>query len=112
MTTALSSVSVVFGRELRDTACRYFSGCVPRICRGDGRLRFGGRCPWQRRYGVIPSWMPWLFGVLLSAIGMRLWAADRQFGTIELLMTMPVPPWTIVAGKFPAGWALPALRLH
>jgi ABC-2 type transport system permease protein len=57
------------------------------------------------------TWMPWLFLILLPAIGMRLWADERRTGTVELLMTMPVQPWAIVVGKFLAGWAFTAVAL-
>ncbi|NDA47303.1 MAG: ABC transporter permease [Alphaproteobacteria bacterium] len=54
---------------------------------------------------------PWLFLVLIPAIGMRLWAEERRTGTIEILMTMPVAIWEAVVGKFLAGWAFTALAL-
>src|SRR5258707_12558316 len=58
-------------------------------------------------------WHPWLFLVLMPAIAMRLWAAERRSGTIEILMTLPVEPWQIVPGKWLAAGAsaLPALAL-
>ena len=56
-------------------------------------------------------WHPWLFLVLMPAIAMRLWAEERRSGTIEILMTLPVPPWQIVLGKWLAAWAFAALAL-
>jgi ABC-2 type transport system permease protein len=56
-------------------------------------------------------WHPWLFLVLMPAIAMRLWAEERRSGTIELLMTLPVRPWQIVAGKWLAAWAFAGLAL-
>ncbi len=56
-------------------------------------------------------WHPWLFLVLMPAIGMRLWAEERRSGTIELLMTLPVSAWTLVAGKWLAGWVFAGLAL-
>jgi len=54
---------------------------------------------------------PWLFLVLLPAIGMRLWAEEARSGTIEFLMTMPVDTWQVVCGKFLAAWAFAGLAL-
>lgn len=34
-------------------------------------------------------WHPWLYLILLPAIGMRLWSDERRAGTMELLFTMP-----------------------
>src|ERR1700722_4765083 len=56
-------------------------------------------------------WHPWLFLVLMPAISMRLWAEERRSGTIEILMTLPVPAWQIVLGKWLAAWAFAALAL-
>jgi ABC-2 type transport system permease protein len=54
---------------------------------------------------------PYLFLVLIPAIGMRLWADERRQGTIELLMTLPVTSWQAVIGKFLAAWAFLAINL-
>ena len=57
------------------------------------------------------SFHPWLFLVLVPAIGMRLWAEERRLGTIEILMTMPVTIWQAVLGKFLAAWLFTGLAL-
>jgi ABC-2 type transport system permease protein len=54
---------------------------------------------------------PWLYLILVPAIGMRLWAEERKSGTIELLMTQPVSPWEAILGKFFAAWAFIGLAL-
>ena len=54
---------------------------------------------------------PWLYLLLVPAIGMRLWAEERKTGTIELLMTLPVSPWEAILGKFAAAWAFLGLAL-
>ena len=54
---------------------------------------------------------PWLFMILVPAIGMRLWAEERRSGTIELLMTLPVTPTEAVLGKFLAAWAFTTVAL-
>ena len=50
------------------------------------------------------AWHPWLFLILMPAIGMRLWAEERRSGTIELLITLPVTNMQLVIGKFLASW--------
>ncbi len=57
------------------------------------------------------NWHPWLFLILMPAIGMRLWAEERRSGTIELLMTLPASPMALVLGKFLAGWAFAGVAL-
>ena len=57
------------------------------------------------------TWQPWLFIVLMPAVGMRLWAEERRLGTIELLMTLPVQPWKFVVGKWLAAFAFAGLAL-
>lgn len=47
---------------------------------------------------------PWLYLFLIPAVSMRLWAEERKTGTVELLLTLPTPTWTIVFGKFIAAW--------
>jgi len=54
---------------------------------------------------------PWLYLVLMPAIGMRLWAEERRTGTIELLMTLSVSTWQAVTGKFIAAWLFSGLGL-
>lgn len=54
---------------------------------------------------------PWLYLFLIPAISMRLWAEERRGGTIELLLTLPVPTWAAVAGKFVAAWAFAGIAL-
>jgi ABC-2 type transport system permease protein len=50
------------------------------------------------------GWHPWLYLVLVPAVGMRLWAEERRSGTLELLLTMPVAPWQAIIAKFLASW--------
>ncbi|PRY22522.1 ABC-2 type transport system permease protein [Aliiruegeria haliotis] len=115
MNSSLSSVGVVFGREFR----AYFATPLAAIflvvfLALAGTMTFFVSGFFDRNSADLTAlfaWLPWLFLVLLPAIGMRLWAEERRSGTIELLMTMPVKPWAIVAGKFLAGWAFTALAL-
>jgi ABC-2 type transport system permease protein len=57
------------------------------------------------------AWHPWLFLILMPAIGMRLWAEERRSGTIELLMTLPVTNTQLVIGKFLASWIFTLIAL-
>jgi len=57
------------------------------------------------------GWHPWLYLVLVPAIGMRLWSEERRAGTIELLLTLPVTTWQAIVGKFLASWLFLALAL-
>ncbi len=56
-------------------------------------------------------WHPWLFLVLMPAIGMRLWAEERRSGTIELLITLPLTNSQLVLGKFLASWIFTLLAI-
>jgi ABC-2 type transport system permease protein len=57
------------------------------------------------------GWHPWLYLVLVPAVGMRLWAEERRSGTMELLLTMPIAPWQAILAKFLASWLFLALAL-
>ena len=57
------------------------------------------------------NYHPWLFLLLVPAIAMRLWAEERNSGTIELLMTLPVSTAEAVAGKFLAAWVFIGIAL-
>jgi ABC-2 type transport system permease protein len=50
------------------------------------------------------GWHPWLYLVVVPAIGMRLWAEERRSGTLELLFTMPITTWQAIVAKFLASW--------
>jgi len=57
------------------------------------------------------GWHPWVYLVLVPAVGMRLWAEERRSGTLELLLTMPVAPWQVIVAKFLASWVFLAVAL-
>ncbi|MGB3667398.1 MAG: ABC transporter permease [Bermanella sp.] len=54
---------------------------------------------------------PWLYLFFMPAIAMGLWAPERQMGTIELLMTLPIGQTNAVIGKFLAAWVFAGLAL-
>jgi ABC-2 type transport system permease protein len=61
--------------------------------------------------GAFFAWHPWVYLVLVPAVGMRLWSEERRAGTIELLLTMPITPWQAILGKFVASWVFLAIAL-
>lgn len=46
------------------------------------------------------EWMPVLMIFLASTLTMRLWSEERRSGTLEHVLTQPVPLWHFVLGKF------------
>jgi ABC-2 type transport system permease protein len=56
-------------------------------------------------------WHPWLYLFLVPAVSMRLWSEERKSGTIELLFTLPVRPFTAVLAKFFAAWTFVGISL-
>ena len=57
------------------------------------------------------NFIPWLYLILVPAIAMRLWSEERNSGTIELLMTLPVTVVQAVLGKFLAAWVFIGVAL-
>ena len=60
---------------------------------------------------VFFGYHPWLYLFLVPAISMRLWAEERHSGTMELLLTLPVPLWVTVLAKYLAAWAFTGIAL-
>jgi ABC-2 type transport system permease protein len=56
-------------------------------------------------------WMPVLMIFLVAALTMRQWSEEQRSGTLEVLLTLPVPPIQLVMGKFLAVMALVAVSL-
>jgi len=54
---------------------------------------------------------PWLYLFLVPAISMRLWAEERKSGSLELLLTLPMPLYAAVVGKFLAAWLFTIIAL-
>jgi ABC-2 type transport system permease protein len=57
------------------------------------------------------GWHPWIYLMVVPAIGMRLWAEERRSGTLELLFTMPISTWQAIIAKFAASWLFIAVAL-
>ena len=60
---------------------------------------------------VFFGFHPWLYQFLIPALAMRLWAEEKRSGSIELLLTLPLPVWATVLGKFLAAWVFAGLAL-
>lgn len=57
------------------------------------------------------EWMPLLLIFLCAALTMRSWSEERRSGTLEHVLTLPVPLWQFVLGKFLACAAILGLAL-
>ena len=115
MKTYLNKTYIIFDRELKG----YFRTPLASIfllvflSLSSGMTFFLGRF-FERDQADLTaffSWHPWLFLILMPAIGMRLWAEERRSGTIELLITLPVTNTQLVIGKFMASWVFTLIAL-
>ena len=115
MNTYLKKTFIIFDRELKG----YFRTPLASIfllvflALSSGMTYFLGRF-FERDQADLTAffaWHPWLFLILMPAIGMRLWAEERRSGTIELLMTLPVTNTQLVIGKFLASWIFTLIAL-
>ena len=115
MNTYFNKVYIIFDRELRG----YFRTPLASIfllvflALSSGMTFFLGRFFERDQADLIAffSWHPWLFLILMPAIGMRLWAEERRSGTIELIITLPVTNTQLVIGKFLASWIFTLIAL-
>ncbi len=104
----MNKVLVVFRRELRSyfaTPLAYVFIVIFLVLAAVFTFQVGGFL--ERNQADLQSffrWHPWLYLVLIPAISMRLWAEERNSGSIELLMTLPITLWQAVVGKFLAAW--------
>jgi ABC-2 type transport system permease protein len=57
------------------------------------------------------EWMPILLIFLTSTLTMRLWSEERRTGTLEHILTQPLPLWHFVMGKFVGCLVLLAIAL-
>jgi ABC-2 type transport system permease protein len=104
----MNAVSTIFAREIR----AYFNSAIAYLF----SIVFAGlACGLFLMFGPLRSriaemrWffdiLPFLLGIFLPALAMRLWAEERRQGTIELLMTFPMTSVHLIAGKFLAAFA-------
>ena len=105
----------VFRRELRSyfaTPLAYVFIVIFLVLAGVFTFQVGGF--FERGQADLQSffrWHPWLYLVLIPAISMRLWAEERNSGSIELLMTLPLTLGQAVLGKFLAAWVFAGIAL-
>lgn len=78
-----------------------------------GSTFFIGQLYKSNQASLLPffSFLPWIQMVMVPAIGMSLWAEERQTGTIELLLTLPVSISEAVLAKFAAAWLFIIINL-
>ena len=111
----MNKVRVVFRRELRSyfaTPLAYVFIVIFLVLAAVFTFQVGGFL--ERNQADLQSffrWHPWLYLVLIPAISMRLWAEERNSGSIELLMTFPITLWQAVVGKFLAAWVFAGIAL-
>ena len=112
----LSKCSVaVFQRELGsyfNTPLAYIFVAAFVLLSGFLTFEFGGF--FRREQADLVSFFsfhPWLYLVLMPPLCMRLWAEERQTGSIELLLTLPTSTAAITLAKFFAAWAFLAVAL-
>jgi ABC-2 type transport system permease protein len=56
-------------------------------------------------------WHPWLYMIFLPALAMRLWSDERNAGTDELLMSLPLGMPGLVLSKLAAAWTVAGVGL-
>ncbi len=112
---AIAAVSSVFARELRAyffTPLAYVFIAVFLLALGAFTFEIG-RFFDTNRADLAPFFFfhPWLYLVFLPAVTMRLWAEEIRSGTLELLLTLPAPIWSLAIGKFLAAWSVAGIAL-
>ena len=111
----MNKVRVIFSRELRSyfaTPLAYVFIVIFLVLAAVFTFEVGGF--FERGQADLQPffrWHPWIYLVLIPAISMRLWAEERNSGSIELLMTLPVTLSQAVVGKFLAAWCFAGIAL-
>jgi ABC-2 type transport system permease protein len=112
---SMTGVGTIFRRELRSylaTPVAYVFSVIFLMLAAALTFYLGGFFDrGQADLQPFFAFHPWLYLFLVPAIAMRLWAEERRSGTIELLLTLPIPPWEAVLGKFLAAWVFIGVAL-
>ncbi len=106
----------IFRREFtgyfRTPIAYVFLAAVLVVLNGVTWSRFGGFFEAEdASLRVLFQILPWVFLMLMPALGMRLWAEERRSGTAELLFTYPVSRLQAVLAKFAAAWLFALIAL-
>lgn len=72
-----------------------------------GGLFEAGRADLQ----IFFQFHPWLYLIFMPALAMRTWAEEARTGTLETLLSLPMPTSALVLGKFAATWTLAGVAL-
>mgnify|MGYP002136775721 CR=1 FL=1 len=111
----MNPVSVIFKRELKSyfaTPVAYVFIVIFLVLANAFAFQLGGL--FERGQADLRPFFdfhPWLYLFLVPAVAMRLWAEERNTGSIELLLTLPVTQRQAVLGKFLAAWAFVGVAL-
>jgi ABC-2 type transport system permease protein len=111
----MNPVSVIFRRELASyfaTPVAYVFIVIFLVLASAFAFQLGGL--YERGQADLKPFFdfhPWLYLFLVPAVAMRMWAEERNTGSIELLLTLPVTQNQAVLGKFLAGWAFLGVAL-
>ncbi|WP_420430432.1 ABC transporter permease [Hyphobacterium sp.] len=57
------------------------------------------------------AYLPWLLMILMPALAMRAWAEERDRGTLEILLSLPVSLPSVALAKFAAAWTVAGAAL-
>lgn len=111
----MNPVSVIFRRELASyfaTPVAYVFIVIFLVLASAFAFQLGGL--YERGQADLKPFFdfhPWLYLFLVPAVAMRLWAEERNTGSIELLLTLPVTQGQAVLSKFLAAWAFVGIAL-
>src|SRR5262245_56228073 len=111
----MRNVAILFRRELASyfaTPLAYVFTVLFLLVASSFTFYFGGL--YERGQADLDpffNWHPWIYLFFIPAISMRLWAEERNSGSIELLMTLPVTLPQAVWAKFLAAWAFVGIAL-
>lgn len=111
----IDSLNAVYRRELTSyfqTPLAYvflffFAAAAPAFAFYTGRFFDTNRAD----LAPLFDYLPLLLLILMPALAMRSWAEERDRGTLEFLMALPIPLWAATLGKFLASWTVAAAAL-
>lgn len=111
----MTGLTAIYRRELAsyfETPTAYVFLAVFAFAAGGFAFHIGGFFEAERAdLQAFFAFHPWLFLVFLPAVAMRLWSEEIRSGSLELLLTAPIPLWQIVWGKYFAAWTVAAVGL-